>query len=163
MKGYGGGEFGMSGSPLPDDEMGMMKAAEAEFLLVAGGLTQQEARSVLEAATDAGRVTVGGLKKIASLRVQDELSPLPLSIRVDLVKEAAVLPDYDTIDKVLALGFVNEENLETFKGYLPSLEKGVSKLAELLVASRVGVKHIPEQAVERAMKSMDKLVGELRA
>lgn len=79
-----------------------------------------------------------------------------------LVKEAATLEDPLSVDKVLSVGFINPENIGTFISYLPEFEDTLSKLSELLVASRVGLKSVDTGALERVVKHLDKVISGLR-
>ena len=79
------------------------------------------------------------------------------------MKEAAVLDDATSADKILGLGFLNEDNVATFIDMLPSLEETSSKMSELLVAVRVGLKDIPESAVERMLFSLESVINGLKS
>jgi hypothetical protein len=162
VKGFGGGTYGLDGPPVADVdnvEKESIKTADAEFLLVGLGLTQEEARTVLDA-SELQPIRVSGLQKIAKACV-DPRPCVPLPERADLLKEAAALDDYDTVDKVLSLGFLSEANRETFREYLGELEKSASHLASLLLAARVGEPSIPEEALERSMHAVDRVVSSL--
>ena len=101
--------------------------------------------------------------KLAQAHVQKELAALDPPIRnYFLVKEAAFLNDPMTADKVLGLGFINAENVATFVDMLPGLEDASSKLAELLLAVRLGLPDIPEVAVERMLVAMEDVINGLR-
>lgn len=89
------------------------------------------------------------------------LAKIP-NLKVDLVKEAAFVPDPVAVDTILSLGFINPENLRTFVGYLPKIESVVSKLCELLVASRLGVKDLPVGALEKTVKMLEDVVQGLK-
>lgn len=79
-----------------------------------------------------------------------------------LLKEAAALDDAATVDKVLSLGFINPENVSTFIEYLPEFERSICKLAEMLVAVRVGLKDVPENAVKNAMERTEEVTQGLK-
>jgi hypothetical protein len=85
------------------------------------------------------------------------LGDFPYHLRRNLVKEAAVLQG-DTVDNILAMGFINPENISTFISYLPELDKTASELCEMLVASRLGMTQIPEGACERAVKAVEEVI-----
>ena len=80
----------------------------------------------------------------------------------DLIKEASVLDDALTVDKVLSLGFLNAENVGTFVDMLPGLEQAASRISEMLVASRLGMRDVPEVALARMMKALDDVILGLR-
>jgi hypothetical protein len=79
-----------------------------------------------------------------------------------LVKEASVLDDALTADKILGLGFINAENVATFIDLLPSLEGASNKIAEMLVASRLGMKDVPEVALERMLAALEDVIKGLK-
>ena len=171
----GKGDFSMEGQPLAKvarDQKYFLKTAEAEFMLVAMGMSPFDAREVLHAAEAKGKTKVAGLRHITPLadvhkemvkKAAVALSQFPYDLRRNLVKEAAVLDDTDTADKVLAMNFINPENVGIFAGYLPELDTASSKLAEMLLAIRLGLKQIDEGAVERAMKNLELVIDGLRA
>lgn len=82
--------------------------------------------------------------------------------KVNLIKEAAVIPDPTAVDTVLSLGFLNEENLDHFITYLPTLDQAQEKLCELLISTRLGLKEIPAGAVERSIRSLEEVIEGLK-
>jgi len=97
-------------------------------------------------------------RKIASSRSHEVTA-----LRQNLVKEAASLPDTMTVDAVLSLGFINSENVRMFVSNTPYLEKCLSKICELVLASRLGLSEIPEFAAARAARALDETVQGLKA
>lgn len=169
----GQGEFSMDGPPLSKvaaDKKQFIKTAEAEFLLVAMGIGPFEARGILKKASQGHKVKCAGrqIVSLASLHTRmtkqaaNELGNFPYQLRQNLVKEASVIDDADTADKVLAMNFINPENISTFAKYLPELDEASQKLAELLLAVRLGVGSVDEGAVERAMKGIEVVIDGLK-
>jgi hypothetical protein len=171
----GPGEFHMDGPPLAkvaNQQKSFLKTAEAVFLLVSMGLEPGVAEGVLKVAEKRhDLVKIAGLRPIvplASLRAQmtkqamPEIANFPYHLRKDLVKEASVLDDADTADKVLAMNFINPENVNTFAKYLPDFDQTSMKLAEMLVAARLGLKPIDEGAVERSMHGLEEVIEGLK-
>lgn len=170
------GEFNMDGMPLAKTakaDRSFLKTAEATFLLVSMGLEPSVAEGVLKVAQSrtSEKVKIAGLRSItplASLRNQmikkamPEIANFPYHLRKDLVKEASVLDDADTADKVLATNFLNPDNINTFSKYLPDFDQTVGKLAEMLIAARLGLKPIDEGAVERAMHGIEDVIEGLK-
>lgn len=78
-----------------------------------------------------------------------------------LEKCAASLQDAGLVDTVLSLNFLTTENLNKFAEMTPQFEDAASHLADLLVASRVGLQ-IDEQPVKVAMENIAKVVQELK-
>jgi len=141
---------------------------DAMFLGVALGMEPTFCKTALDRAQRGERVSVGGLKvlgsvgeKLASIRgeLKKELSELnPPIYNYFLAKEATVLDDALTADKILGLGFLNAENVSTFVDLLPALQAASSKLAELLLAVRIGLKEVPEVAVERMLAALEDVI-----
>lgn len=170
----GPGEFSMEGQPLAKvakQSRQFIKKAEAEFLLVAMGVSPFEARGILKKA-ESGRAWVKcagrAITPLATLhaamtkKAAAELADFPYHLRQNLVKEASVIDDADTTDKVLAMNFINPENIETFAKYLPELDQASKKLAELLIGVRLGIGSVDEGAVERAMKGLESVIEGLK-
>jgi len=100
---------------------------------------------------------IGGQEKQA-----DAMRSLVHELRVDLLKEAAVIPDPVAVDTVLSLGFINPENLGTFVGYLPLIDEAQSRMCELLVASRLGMRDVPVPALEKAVRATEDVLEGLK-
>lgn len=171
----GSGEFAMNGRPIDKvaaKDRHFIKKAQAEFLLVAMGIDPLEARGILKKAeTSKAWVKCAAARPLVSLaslhnemtkKAAKDLSSFPYHLRQNLVKEASVIDDADTTDKVLAMNFINPENIDTFSKYLPELDEASKKLAELLIGVRLGVGSVDEGAVERAMKGMETVIEGLK-
>lgn len=78
----------------------------------------------------------------------------------DLLKEAGA--DGAAVDTVLALGFLNEDNLLRYVDMAPTFEKAMSYLCSLLMASRLGLDEVPEPSVEAAIRGIDRILSSLR-
>jgi len=63
---------------------------------------------------------------------------------------------------VLATNFINPENINMFSKYLPDFDQAAMKLAEMLLAARLGLKPIDEGAVERAMHGLEDVIEGLK-
>lgn len=140
------------------------------WALCLGGLSAPQAAATLLEAEKRGSASVllheltidheaqESVKKAAHERTSEIHA-----LRCDLLKEAALLPDVMSVDAVLGLGFINSENVETFVARLPYLEKALSGVCELLLASRLGVTEIPESASARCIKSLNDVTQGLKA
>jgi len=73
--------------------------------------------------------------------------------RFDTVKVAAILDDEDTVDKILSLNFLTQANIQKFLEYIPQFKESLTKLSDLLLASRIGL-GVPSSAVKTAMTSL---------
>lgn len=174
----GQGETSLDGMPMAKvarDQRSFLGTPDATFMLCAMGLTQDEAHAVIKEAESRKdhRVKLAGLNPITPLAyVHREMEKRATALlqqfdygfwKRDLVKEAAALEDSETADKVLAMNFINPENLSIFASYLPDLDGTSEKLAEMLLASRLGMNEVSDGAAERAMKNMEEVIGGLRS
>jgi hypothetical protein len=105
--------------------------------------------------------TASEQEKVAAERARAFVALVP-SLKRDLTKEAAVIPDPTAVDAVLSLGFINPENIMTYVSYLPTLEDAQSKMCELLLAARVGLSDVPASALERAVRSTEEAIEGLK-
>jgi hypothetical protein len=143
---------------------------QSMLVLCLAGLDAPSAANKLAQAED-GVVKVSGLVDISTAHDRFQSSKKLASekiagirkLRVDLVKEAAVLPDVMTVDSILSLGFINSENVRMFISRLPYLEKALSMICEILLTARLGLTEIPEGATARAARGLDETVRGLRS
>ena len=84
-------------------------------------------------------------------------------IKVNLVKEAAYMVSAQTVDALLSLNFVTPDNLSKFVSKIPAFKAVVSHLASCLLAARIGVKEIPEQAASTAMHRLLDVISGLES
>jgi hypothetical protein len=99
--------------------------------------------------------------KVASASLE-QLKQFTDALRVDLVKEAAFVPDPTAVDTILSLGFINPENAMMFASFLPTIERAQLKLAELLLGVRMGLPGIPVFALERAVRAVEEAIVGLK-
>lgn len=168
-------QVSLDGAPMlkvARDQREFISHAQAEFLLVAAGADPFEVKEKLAHAQRYGEAQMTGLLSITPLadvhramvkEAARALADFPYDLKRDMVKEAAALNDAHTADKVLSLGFLNPENIALFASYLPHLDDTSKKLAEMLLAARLGQRQINEEAVERCMHHMEKVIMCLRA
>jgi hypothetical protein len=143
---------------------------DAMFLMGGLGLhLNYAAEKIAESAYTQGPVKarVGRSIKLASdlkSAISKEASsflPYTNALQRYVVKEAAYIPDPASLDVILSLGFINPENIATFISYLPELDKTQSKLCELLLASRLGLRDIPVSSLEKVTKSLEEVIDGL--
>lgn len=170
-----GGEdsFSISGLPLEKvayEDKNFLDFDKALFLLAGLGVEPSfgvtklsmayGSHSPVEVATS--RALTPASEQIArSEKRASALDALVRELRVDLVKEAAIIPDPVAVDTVLSLGFINPENLQTFISYLPKIDESQSKLCELLVAARLGMRDLPVSALEKAIRATEEVIDGL--
>ncbi len=168
-----GNVYNLSGTNLKEltgDSRGIGRN-KAKWYLVSLGLEPNEADQALDRAAKNGRTKIVGTKQLITQaekqaqvladRVVPMLNKLS-NLRQDLIRVASVLDDEQVVDKVLALNFLTPENTQTFVEYLPALEDAASKLAQILIAIRVGMKRIPETAARSAMLGLETVIAGLR-
>jgi hypothetical protein len=139
---------------------------EAEFLLRSWGLDHEKTAEVLDGTrqhiqlevhhlrfpplpSEVKTASTGSLKKLA----QHLQAPIG-----EIVKAAANLEDAQTVDSVLGLGFINEENVSRFASAKPMLWEVSHMLAKLLLGARLGMEDIPEEAVRSALVHLQRVI-----
>lgn len=150
-----------------------IKEAQVLFLLGAMGVGPKYATKKLAWARTHGPVTFRGVHQLTLAsevgdRIKEALANVGethkalFDTRVCLVKEALEIDDPDTVDKILGLNFLRPENVQMYVGYLPELEEAVTKLGDLLFAARVGLSPVSEDAIRRALFSLEETVQQLK-
>lgn len=143
---------------------------EASFLLGSWGLGREKIAEALGSAKEHVVLEVHHLRwpDVPSLTKQanlgDLLAEMTGAIKGDirvLVKCASFLEDADTVDSVLSLGFVNPNNIHRFVLAQPMLEEVSSVMAKMLLASRMGISDIPEEATSSAISQIQRIIGGL--
>lgn len=79
-----------------------------------------------------------------------------------MAKHAAALGDPMIADSLLSLNFLGAKNLNMFMAYLPQLNESVNAIVNLLVASRVGLNEIPEEACVESLQAMEKVIAGIK-
>jgi hypothetical protein len=151
-------------------QVSFLPREDAEFVAVAAGVHPGHVKEALDNAAKGQLVSFEGLRtlwdakeKVAQARTKVARMMEGLDIRnYNLIKEAAVLDDALTADKILGLGFLNAENISTFVDLLPGLEYAMSKIAEMVMAARLGMKDISEVALERMMAALEDVIQGLK-
>lgn len=163
----GDNDFWLEGSVLNKVAAKSLTLDEAMFVL--GGLGTDlayGAEKLAEAIYRAAPVQVKVARALTPYNYAAERAKLaeagPVRFRVSLVKEAAFIPDPSAVDTVLSLGFINPENMHTFVSYLPQIEQSLSRLCELLIASRLGLTDVPSGPLEKCIRSMDEAIDGLK-
>lgn len=172
---YWNGAFQLEGGcgveKLAEEYRQDLDPVSAEFALGLLGISGVTAKQKIAQARKQGVVKMAGLKSItllgeryqAATKTAAALAAKIPDLRQDLVKEASDIDDSATVDKVLALNFVNPENLSTFVDQLPVLEETSENLASMLLSSYLGMQELPEASVERAMRGMEETILQLKS
>lgn len=150
------------------------------FYLAAAGCPQNKSLPYLEkAAQDKAPLKIYGLFPLSPIeevyeeaekQASIDLSFMELPKKVNLLKEitaismdkeASALVGTATVDSVLALNFINPENISTFVEFIPQLKETSEKLASLVLASQLGLKQVPQSAAVRAMFALEDTIKSL--
>lgn len=150
---------------------GVQSWTDAVFFLAAAGVSQNLSVALLEkSASYSEAIRLYGLHPLSTADERVEratkiahakLANVKLP-KVCLLKEAAALSDVASVDSVLALNFINPDNVETFVEFIPDLEETSTKLASLVLASQMGLQTVPQQAAVRAMFAIENVVNALK-
>lgn len=162
---------GMPLSKLASEERTFLTFDAALFALGAAGVDLKHATEKLAQAQHWNHSReVQATRQITTARQMHEgalkfaskaLSTIP-DLRVDLFKEAAVLPDPTTVDAVLSLGFINPENIGSFVACLPKLDAAQKQMCKLLLGSRLGLKDLPSSALEKSIRATEEVIEGLK-
>lgn len=166
----------------------LMEGYQVKFLLASLGANEKLAAKAMKVAAERGKATLHGLRtpafareKIAAARpLAAALAERVAPLRVNLFKEASLLQDLpgipetpwfkkqaaylensQTVDALLSLNFVTPTNVNKYISKLPALKAAISHLAGCLIASRLGMKEIPEQSASGAMMRLLEVVNGL--
>lgn len=156
--------------------------ADGVFWMAAAGIPQNLGSALLEKAAATGEaVRLFGLQPLSTREEYVEeakkeamaaMADVEIPTRVNLLKEiaavtftkeAAALVDTSSVDAVLALNFLNPENVETFVEHLPQLEHASTKLANIVLASQLGLQSISKTAAVRAMFALEDVISGLKS
>lgn len=166
--------FNLIGEPVKDISpyhTTNLDEVEASFLLSLLGLPPRQAKDALDRARENGRYIVYGCRHIKRLepkltQIREKLAEIKQQIdemKVSLLKEAAVIKDPESVDTLLSLNFINDENIKDFIDAIPKMEDVLSRLADLLIAVRIGLNdQVPEEAVRKAMTGLDTVIDRLQ-
>ncbi len=144
---------------------------QALFNLAILGLNSSDAKEKLAEAHKISKwVGINGVRPIilaverfekAKIAAKEKISKMP-AIKALLLKEAAVLDDPTSVDRVLSTGFINPENIGIFVSHIPDFEDTLQNLSQLLITSRLGLSVVDVGALERVVKHLDKVLIGLR-
>jgi len=146
-----------------------LEGHQMRFLLTSLGVSQMKIAQVQKHAARKGHAELHGLRqiplvseKVAAARpTAEKLLKISKLLRRNLFKEASYIDNAQTVDAMLALHFVNPDNIAKFIGKIPHLKGAISTLASCLLASRVGLKEVPEEAAATAMHRLVEVVDGL--
>jgi hypothetical protein len=89
-------------------------------------------------------------------RLLEGLRPTPT-----MLKAAAMAGD-QALDVMLGLNFITPQNIRLFTDSIEQFDEVASKLASLLLASRLGLEHVHEDSIKEAMEGVARTSEHLR-
>jgi hypothetical protein len=141
---------------------------QAKFILASLGMNETKIAAAMKQASRSGaaEVRVNELplqsEKIAAAIPQArKMVKVASDMKCNLIKVASYMENSQSVDAILALNFVNSDNLAKFVGKIPSLKAAVSNLASLIIASRLGYQEIPEHSAVTAMHRITDVINGL--
>lgn len=177
----GGGGVVLSGPAFSKHGSGHYDWTDGVFWMAAAGCPQNLSLALFEkAASEQEVVQIYGLQQLrpeidlpvdtASEKraelVQKNIPKVCLlkeAMAIEMHKEARDLVGVDSLDSLLAIGLINQENVQDFVDGLPELEDTQSKLASLVLATQLGMQSVPKVAAVRAMNALEDVIRGLRA
>jgi len=135
-----------------------LDCGQAAFLLASKKCPMNKIAAAMKAASFyPDGVTLHGLPEVQ----YSQARPAPFVLKpVNLIKEASYIDDSQVVDTLLGLNFINPENIQKFYSMTPVLKSAAGQLAQLLLASRLGMNEIPASACSTAMyKLVDVIKG----
>jgi hypothetical protein len=148
-----------------------LSSTQTKFLLAAMGMGETKIAEAITEAKASGMAEIHGLnypplqsEKIASFipRAQ-EMQKTASAFKNNFFKVASYIENAQTVDALLSLNFVNAENISKFIAKIPLFKAAISHLASCLLASRLGIREIPEQSASGAMSKLIDVVNGLEA
>lgn len=173
-----GSRFNFSGrcglEKLSKAEKNNLNLDDAVFMATVLGLAPEFAEAKLGQAMVHGNTSIVGLHPLIPIAEYEKAAEEKLagmgksldsymkSLRHNLIKEAVIFTDEETVDKVLGLNFLNPDNIKVFVEYLPDLEEAQMRLNKLLVSTRIGLQELDEAALTNAIQGMEKTIEGLK-
>jgi len=148
----------------------MLEGYQVKFLMTSLGAPQTKIAKAMKQASALGSSEIHNLKKTA-LSEEKVASARPLAkelcettekfFKADLTKIAGYMENSQTVDAMLSLNFVNPENISKYVSKIPQFKGAISSLCGAILASRLGLKEIPEQSAAGAMARLLEVVDGL--
>lgn len=172
----------LSGPVFEKCGSGTHSVEDAIFYLAAAGMQQNLAIPVIEkAASIAKPITFYGMYPLSTdsnnvkeamldafvdtscvMRDVPKVCLLKEAALIEMNKEARDLVGVDSLDTILALGFINPENVGEFVDNIPALEETQTKLAALVFATQLGLQSVQKTAAVKAMTSLEEVIKGLK-
>ena len=150
------------------DKNAGLEPSDALSVLQICGVSKENAIYAMEKAASGTAATIFGtrsdyisdrayrnIEKTAAIK--DVLGDAAVMLKKDLIKEASLIQDQDSVDALLSLNFINRENLMSYIEDIPKFDAVTQRLCSLIVASRMGLQQIDEAAVKSAIEGLDQV------
>jgi len=176
----GSDEYSLKGRPIEkiasisEENSERLSYPRAKYYLMLSGLDEPQSEGFLKRAdiNVSNEVNILGtstIKTLNDIKGGIDIDPEPIKklasimkiSKINLIKESADVGDKSIADKVLALNFINPNNIKIFADYLPEFKEISQKLAKLLLASRLGMTAIDEDSTKSAMEKIDGVISQL--
>jgi hypothetical protein len=146
-----------------------LDSAQAKFLLACLGCPMDKIAKTFKVANRRGVAELHNLnfiptiaEKVASFKPKAaNLIKHAKAIKRNLFKEASFIDNAQTVDAMLSLNFITPSNISKFIGKIPHFKATISHLASAILASRLGMKEIPEEATAVAMEKLVEVIDGL--
>lgn len=143
--------------------------SDARFILTTLGCSQNTFNEAVKTAHVKGHAEIHGTRTLPLLSEkrasekprEQKIQKIASLLKRNLFKEAAFIDSSQTLDALLSLNFINPDNISKFIGKIPQLKAAISSLASCLLASRLGIREIPEQAASTGMMKLLEVVDGL--
>lgn len=153
-----------------------MSKVAAQSILVNIGALPDEASTIIKRASQ-GKITVGEkLANDAAKAIKPPTFKSPIKSKIpgfagsqkvpefkSTMKLAMIVPEDKSVDAMLSLGFITDENISVFRSFVPQFEEALSNLAGLLVAIRYGFTGMNEEGVANAIRTLDTVTTDLKS
>jgi hypothetical protein len=131
----------------PNYEVGQVKLAHAlnklQSIEAAADQVVRDSRAMKMALSDHGARILVGMDKTSTF---------------EGVQNSSI-----SVDAVLSLGFLTRRTIDKFVAALPALQEAQSRVCAMLLASRLGLHEIPEDACETVIQAMEPILRGLRS
>lgn len=165
-------EYELRGLDKYASHMGWNKTAldstQAKFLLVSCNLGTQNVEKAMKVAQVTGKSEIHGITYPEIVNIEkvaaEKLAAPTLNkfiddnLKANMLKVASYVENAQTVDAMLSLNFVNPTNISKFITKIPLFKAALSNLAACLLASRLGVKEIPEESTSSAISKLNDVI-----
>lgn len=152
-------------------DMEKLSEAEAKFVLANHGLNNQSIDSIIKKANNRDVISFSNIKQPESFEkvsnkidaIEDELKQSAEEIKNNLnTKIAAELKDENSVDAILALSLVNQENMSQFINNIDKYKEVLTDVSEMLLLARLGSNTLPEESLADALSNLENVISRLQ-